>query len=88
MSLSKALGMGDLSEQARNYTKSILHAADGNYTKLFSILLNDTVKKGFLTEKDKNTISPYLMGLTSKWFYDSRFDFQKSYFDFACRIGA
>ena len=64
MSLSQALRMGDLSEQARNYTKSTLHAADGNYTKLFSILLNDTVKKGFLTEKDKNTLSPYLMGLT------------------------
>ena len=65
MSLSQALRMGDLSEQARNYTKSTLHArSDGNYTKLFSILLNDTVKKGFLTEKDKNTLSPYLMGLT------------------------
>jgi hypothetical protein len=63
MSVSQALRMGDLSEQAKNYTKSTLQAADGNYTKLFSILLNDTVKKGILTEEDKNTLSPYLFGL-------------------------
>ncbi len=42
MSVSQALRMGDLSEQARNYTKSTLQTADGNYTKLFSLLLNDS----------------------------------------------
>ena len=64
MSLSQALQMGDLIEQARNYSSNALQTADGNFTKLYSILLNDSVTKGFLTEKEKDTLSPYLMGLT------------------------
>lgn len=64
MSISQALRMGDISEQARNYTSHAVQAAGGNVTKLYSILLNDSVKNGFLTENDKNILSPYLFKVT------------------------
>lgn len=64
MSVSQASRMGDISEQARNYTSHAIQTAGGNVTKLYSILLNDSVKKGFLTEKEKDTLSPYIFGVT------------------------
>lgn len=61
---TQAMKLGDLHGKFMKDTISVIRESKSNLTKMNEIILDRLAAKGLITDKEKETVSPYVIGLT------------------------